>query len=393
MTTSSAPVRPPYDVIAVFDSDGDEPPFAYTVGVFEAYGGPELFAWGRPDEGLDPGERWHLSMNDLHAQLTRAVDRLRAPEGLSLGDSWATPLDGGRSSLVATVVESDGEPSYEVPPGTPVQRLHLTLLRPPPGRHVPLSPDAWQSLRSRVERWREAFGSAAAAPLDEQDVFGPGSAGVRLVLDHLAALDDDALWAVSVLDSAGHHGSLSLGAEAAAVARTAGRGAWLEAALLEVGRLVEEQLQQLEPADRDVLRCAVLTAYRAAVTAWVLADLIDDELFRRGTATLRAFEQVEHVLECDEPVEAAAASRARTTLAALQAGWRPQLNDDDALLGPRARWVLACSGRGGALASIASGARVPRSITVQDALDAVAAALVLDLDGELSALLPPTAVR
>lgn len=70
MTTSPVHVRPPYDVIAVFDHEGDEPPFAYTVGVFEAYGGPELFAWGTPDDGLDADERWTLSMRDLHAQLT-----------------------------------------------------------------------------------------------------------------------------------------------------------------------------------------------------------------------------------------------------------------------------------------------------------------------------------
>lgn len=232
MTTSAVHECPPYDVIAVFDDDGDEPPFAYTVGVFEAYGGPELFAWGRPDDGVDPGERWTLSTHDLHGQLTKAVDRLRSPVGLSIGSFWSTPLDDGRSSLVASVVEGDDEPSYEVSPGTPVWRLHLTLLRPPAGRHVPLDAAAWQQLGERVRQWRVAFDNDELTPLREEDVFGPCSAGVRLVLGHLSRLDEDGLWGIAVLDTTSRGGSSSVLVEAGAVARTAGRRAWVDAAVL-----------------------------------------------------------------------------------------------------------------------------------------------------------------
>ena len=77
--------RPPYDVIAVFDPDGKEPSFAYTTGVFEAYGVPEVFVWSIPDAGVDPGEHWELSTSDLHVQLTDAVQRLRDGETRRLG--------------------------------------------------------------------------------------------------------------------------------------------------------------------------------------------------------------------------------------------------------------------------------------------------------------------
>lgn len=391
MTTSPVPARPPYDVIAVFDHEGDEPPFAYTVGVYAGYGGPELFAWGTPDDGLDPDERWALSMHDLHAQLTRAVDRLRSPAGLALGDSWSTPLDGGRSSLVATVVETGNEPFHGVSPGTPVRRLQLTLLRPPPGRHVPLDAAARRRLTVRTRRWGAALGAGATGPVREDDVFGPCSGGVRLVLAHLAQLDEDGCWGVAVLDTASRGGSSSVLVEAGAVARTAGRHAWAQAAVLEVDRLVEERLQRVEPAERDTLRWPVRAAYEAAVTTWVLADLLEDELFRRGTATLRTFAQIELVLECDEPADTFAPMRLQAARTALDEGWRPELQGEDALLAPRARWVLAWSGRGRAFASLVNGCRLPADVEHQEALDVLAAAVVLDVDDELSALLPPAA--
>ena len=118
MPANRSPGRPPYDVIAVFDETGDQPSFASTAGVFAAYGGPELFVWATPDEGVDPGEQWMLSDADQHAELTTAVERLREVGTLEDGASWDRSLDGGRSVLRVTVIAAESDlPTFAVPPG------------------------------------------------------------------------------------------------------------------------------------------------------------------------------------------------------------------------------------------------------------------------------------
>lgn len=388
--TFSVHTRPPYDVIAVHDCDGLEPPFAYTVGVAAAYGGPELFAWATPDSGLDPGERWALSTHDLHRQLTEAVDRLRGPEGLTLGDSWVRSLDAGRTAMVTTVVEADDVPSYEVPAGTPVWRLHLRLLRPPSGTFVPLDADARRALVERLSRWHEAYDM----PLDvralrEDDIFGPGSCGVRLLLQQLSELDEDGLWRAAVLDASSEGGSSSsVLVEAGALARTAGRREWLDAAVLQVQRVGEEQLQQVCVAERGTVRRRALDAFEAAAAAWVLADLLDDELFRRGTASVRACGQRDSQLEHEVATPVQAQRRALDVATALLRGWRPDPALLDTLLPARAHWLLSSSGRGAALSEVLAVAGFPQRLP-PPLIDVLRAAVVLDLDGELGAMLPP----
>ena len=243
MTTSPQHDRPSYDVITVHDGQGDDPPFAHTVGVPATYGGAELLVRSVPDTGVDPGERWALSHEDLHSQLAEAVERLQAGL-LHLGDTWSSPLDGGRSALVATVVEAEDRPACAAPPGAPVWRLHLGLLRPPPGRFVPLDPVTAQDLADRLLLWHRAF-DQQLPPSSADTRFGPGAAGVRLVLAHLGALDPPALRRLARLETAGDDGSDSALVEAEAIARTAGRRHWARSAVVAVGAALDVRLRSV----------------------------------------------------------------------------------------------------------------------------------------------------
>src|SRR3954468_13732227 len=55
--------EPFWQVQGVFDPDGQEPDFRYTIGLAER-GLPELHIWAQPDRGDDPGADWRLSMHD-----------------------------------------------------------------------------------------------------------------------------------------------------------------------------------------------------------------------------------------------------------------------------------------------------------------------------------------
>lgn len=385
MTSSCTHDHPPYDVIAVCDDESDQP-FAYTVGVWRAYGGPELFAWGIPDSGVDSGESWQLSSLDLHTGLTGAVDRMRGA-GLALGDTWSTPLDHGRSVIVTTVVEADEVPSYDVEPGVPVWRLHQQLLRPPAGRFTPLDDAPQVALVERMHRWHSAFGlDLDVAGLREDDCYGPGSAGVRLVLDLLAGLGVDDLWGVAVLEAASRHGSNSAVTELQAVARTAGRREWVDAAGVQVDWLVEQRLRLLPAQDRCRVGHHLNEAFQAAATTWVLADLVDVELFRRATATVRSFAGLELCLEHDAPAPVCALAEIDVLLSRLARGWRPGPFDDD-LTSTRALWMLAWSGRGAALADHLAGASLPADLSPDVLRPLLCAAVAQDLDPELAALL------
>src|SRR4051794_6013169 len=219
--------RPPYDVIAVFDPDGNDPSFAYTKGVFDAYGVPDVFVWAVPDTGVDPGEEWQLSTGDQHTQLSDAVDRLR--EGARDGATWEHGLDGGHTVLRTTLTSSDDDlPTYLLSSGTPVRRLQLDLIRPPIGTPSRLPAAARKSLVERTQRWADLLvGKEVPVRTGLTQPYGPGTAGVRLLLDLLDVADDEFLFCVESLEVASAGGTRSAFAELDAVARTAGRRPWV----------------------------------------------------------------------------------------------------------------------------------------------------------------------
>jgi hypothetical protein len=65
-----------WEVVGVFDPDGDTPHFSYTVGL-HTHGLPELHLWARPSEGVDPGEDWAFNERERGALLNSWARRLR----------------------------------------------------------------------------------------------------------------------------------------------------------------------------------------------------------------------------------------------------------------------------------------------------------------------------
>lgn len=384
MTTSPQHDRPAYDVIAVHDGRRDDPSFGHTIGLPDRYGCAELLVRSVPDTGVDAGEQWSLSPVDLHSQLAEAVDRLRAGL-LHLGDSWSSPLDGGRSALVATVVEADDQPACVGALDAPVWRLHLALLRPPPGRFVPLDPPTAHALLDRVCRWHDAFGLGLALPPSHDDSrFGPGSDGVRLVLTHLAGLGPRALQRLAALEAASDDETAAALVEAEAIGRTSGRQHWARAASAAVGLAIDRQ-PWMRTARGNLPRL-VGDALEPAAIAWVVADLLDPELFRRATASLRATLPLTCLLEHEAPADPGSAGLLHQVVRSAAAGaWPPHpAAVQESLLPERAAWLLAWSGRGRALVGA-----FPGGLPAGPVRDALHAAVVVDLDPGLTRLLAP----
>lgn len=65
-------------------------------------------------------------------------------------------------------------------------------------------------------------------------------------------------------------------AELDALARTAGRGPWVRRAKAEVDARLTAFTLRMPVEEREELDWHVGTAFRCAVTAWVMADLIDE---------------------------------------------------------------------------------------------------------------------
>ena len=381
--------RPPYDVLAVFDPDGEEPPFAYTTGVFEAYGVPDLFAWGIPDAGVDPGEDWVLSPSDLHGQLSDAVDRLR--DGTAR-DTWDHGLDGGRTLLRTTLVPAEGDlPTYAVSSGTPIRRLHLELIRPPVGAPSPLPLRAATALVRRTQLWAELLlGHDVSVRTDLAQRYGPATAGVRLLLDLLDEADESLLLCITSLEIASSGGTRSAFAELDAIARTAGRSPWVTRARADVDAKLTAFQLRMPVEEREQLDHELGTAFRCAVTAWVVADLVEDEVFRRATASLRAGITRCAAPEDEEPAPPERVAHAVRVAADLAAGRiAPPPEDDVTLEGLRAIWLMAWTGRGRAVLDAADAAGAPRLLEDDRVWELLAAALVLDVAPDVVATLPP----
>lgn len=390
MPATRSPGRPPYDVIAVFDETGDKPSFAYTTGVFAAYGGPELFIWATPDEGVDPGEQWMLSNADQHAELTTAVERLREIGTLEDGESWDRSLDGGRSVLRVTVVPAEGGlPTFAVPPGAAVRRLHLALVRPPIGAPTPLTAAAAATLERQVQAWAQVLTrSTARVSTDLDQRYGPGTCGILLLFRMLLDGPEEQDFTVANVELGSDGGTSAADAELDAVARTAGRREWVRQARDDIDSLLAERFGRLDEDGLELVEGRTDTAFRTAGTAWVLRDLIDDELFRRATASVRAFLTRSGAPEDAEPAPPARLAQVRRLAQAIAAGQVAPPDDAYTLDGLRAVWRLAWSGRGGALTEVTRAADVGGLLNDTRAWQLLAAALVLDLVPDLAILLP-----
>lgn len=380
---------PPYDVIAVFDPDGIEPSFAYTSGVFDAYGVPEVFVWSIPDVGVDPGEQWELSTSDLHVQLADAVQQLR--DGKSV--RWEHELDGGRTVLRSTFVDPEDDlPTYALSSGTPVRRLHLELIRPPVGKPSRLPAAAKASVVTRTQQWADLLLGHELPVVRTvlKQPYGPGTAGIELLLDLLDDAGEELLLCLASMECVSGGGTRSAFAELDALARTAGRDTWVRKAKAEVDARIPAAILRLPVEEREDVDCFLGTTFRCAVTAWVMSDLIDEELFRRATASVRAAITRSAGPEDAESAPPELMTRA-TALARDLAKDRvaPTPSPDAKAESLRAIWLMAWTGRGQALMTAAMEAGAYDLLDDDSAWELLAAALVLDAAPDLVALLPP----
>jgi hypothetical protein len=190
------------------------------------------------------------------------------------------------------------------------------------------------------------------------------------------------------MEVASSGGTRSAFAELDAVARTAGRGPWVARAKAEVDARLAAFLSHMPPEERESLDCSIGTALRCAVTAWVVSDLVDDELFRRATASLRAALTPSAGPEDEEPAPAERTAHA-VRLAAHLAHTRRPTRHEATLESLRAIWLMAWTGRGRALTEAAHAAGAGHLLDDGSAWELLSAALVLDVAPDMVTLLPP----
>jgi hypothetical protein len=131
--------HPWWQVMTIFDPNGQGGDFAYTVGL-ATKGLPELHMWARPSLGEDPGDDWKFSLRDTCVILNQLSWRLLDDE-LSVGDTWEDSYDGG---LVSVRFRLDpAEPAEALDAfragDVPVLPVRWSLHRPEPGPLAPMS--------------------------------------------------------------------------------------------------------------------------------------------------------------------------------------------------------------------------------------------------------------
>ena len=292
-----------------------------------------------------------------------------------------------RTSLVA----ADDLPTYALSAGTPVRRLHLELLRPPVGTPSPLPAAARQSVVTRTQQWADLLLGCElpAVRTGLTQPYGPCTAGVELLLDLLDDAGEEQLLCIASLECVGGDGTRSAFAELDALARTAGRGAWVTRAKAHVDARVTACALRLPVEEREDVDWTVGTAMRCAVTAWVLVDLIDEELFRRATASVRASITRSAGPEDAESAPPELMARATALAGDLAKGRVTASPSPDAAESLRAIWLMAWTGRGHALMTAAINAGAYDLLNDDRVWELLAAALVLDVAPDLVTLLPP----
>lgn len=195
MTHASAPhhssAAPFWEVIAVWDPDGNGSDFAYTRGLSRA-GLPELHVWARPDHGDDPGADFLLSQRDLTVLLNRWASEL-LDGTLAPGSERVLDLDLGASRTVFTVgvpVGPDTVDAFQLDADTRVLPLRWSIERTPIGPLLTLTAEEEAARTRRLTRLNACrVGPYAAAGFPDPVDVGPYSAAVSTAARLLAAAD------------------------------------------------------------------------------------------------------------------------------------------------------------------------------------------------------------
>jgi len=141
--------KPFWQVQGVFDPDGQEPDFSYTIGLHER-GLAELHLWAQPDRGDDPGADWRLSFGDRHHLLNELAD-LAVRGRLGVGSELERRYDAGQTTLrfsVGPPADREVLEAYGIAPDAVVLPVHWSLHRAPEGEGGPLAPDDEEAARS-----------------------------------------------------------------------------------------------------------------------------------------------------------------------------------------------------------------------------------------------------
>lgn len=243
-----------WEVIGVFDPDGDKPDFSYTVGL-HAHGLPELHLWARPSDGADPGQDWGLSQHDRHGLLNRWARRLRDGD-LRPGSSWTDEMDFGLVRVTFTV----GDPvipaavdAFAVASGATVLPVRFALERAP--SRVEAEPDA--EALALIAAWTaDVVASSGAGAWADDGSTGPAGGLLAAVRAAVAAASHRQLtelfYGVLVLDSGTPMGPRRILAGAVAHARVAGRNAAVEVAR-SLGTADAERLMADPDVDRELM--------------------------------------------------------------------------------------------------------------------------------------------
>jgi hypothetical protein len=310
--------KPFWQVQGVFDPDGQEPDFSYTIGL-HGRGIPELHVWAQPDQGDDPGADWRLSMND-RCRLLNEFAGLALCGRLGVGSEFERRYDAGRTILrfrVGPAGDREVLEAYGIAPDAIVLPVHWSLHRAPEGPRGAMASEPERAAASAYHEIRAGLCTGRRAPrgwtlprtpsFAADQRFGPRTPVVLARAAQLWQAGDevvaDLLQAALLVESSGM--SLTYpAAVAAALAREVGRSRCLADLRVDVNDLVDRLTCRpaaaarwrrvvrtfdaggwtvLVPAERDrmVRGCAGLLRdlLGSCLSYEVVADVVDDDLW------------------------------------------------------------------------------------------------------------------
>jgi hypothetical protein len=229
--------EPFWQVQGVFDPDGQEPDFSYTIGLHDR-GLPELHLWAQPDEGEDPGADWVLSTSD-RGHLLNELARLAVRGRLGVGAELERRYDAGRTTLrfrVGPPADREVLEAYGIAPDASVLPVHWSLHRAPEGPRGAMTPEQEQAAASAYDEVTAGLVEGRRAPTGwtlprtpsfaPEQRFGPRTPVVLARAAQLWQADDetvaDLLYAALLVESAGMSLTNPV-AVAGALAREVGR--------------------------------------------------------------------------------------------------------------------------------------------------------------------------
>jgi hypothetical protein len=246
-------VPPFWKVQGVFDPDGHEPDFSYTIGL-HGRGLPELHLWAQPDRGDDPGADWKLSAGD-RGHLLNELAGLAVRGRLGVGSELERRYDAGQTILrfrIGEPADRDVLEAYGIAPGAVVLPVHWSLHRAPEGERAALAPDDERAAAAEAGAIRAGLAVGRRAPrcwpfpdatsFRPDQRFGPRTPIVLARAAQLWQADDDTLRDLlhAALLVEGSDTSLTYpAAVAGALARRVGRSQCLVDLRADVGGLVD----------------------------------------------------------------------------------------------------------------------------------------------------------